>query len=113
MAQKILSKREVDILVKKLAKIAQRDNIPVSKAFVFGSYANGKARRKSDLDLCIVSPKFKDTLEAAAYFRTKIYTENLLKHIPIDLIVYEPKNFKQTSPLVYEILKTGREIKLT
>ena len=38
----------------------KKDGIPVTKAYLFGSYAKGTANKFSDIDICIVSPKFGD-----------------------------------------------------
>jgi len=32
--------------------------IPVDEAYLFGSYAKGKNNKFSDIDICIISPKF-------------------------------------------------------
>lgn len=32
--------------------------IQISKAYLYGSYAKGKARPYSDIDICVVSPDF-------------------------------------------------------
>lgn len=64
MAEKILSNKQINIAVKKIAQQAKDDNMPIAKAFMFGSYAQNKAKKYSDLDLCFVSPSFKDTFKA-------------------------------------------------
>lgn len=112
MAKKLLSKKQIETLVKKLSEKAKEDNMSVQKAFVFGSYAKNKVHAKSDLDLCFVSSKFKDTLKAEAYLRTKLHFLNLDYGIPIDIVAYRPEEFKNFSPLIYEIKKRGKEIKI-
>lgn len=112
MAKKILSKKEITNLVKKVAKKAQKDNINISKAFIFGSYAKNKMKSNSDLDLCFVSPNFKNTIEAEAYLRTKIYFLNLNYNIPIYLIAYKTNEFNKNIPFVKEIKQNGKEINL-
>ena len=111
MAKRILSKKEINKLAKEVAAVAKKDKMPINKIFVFGSYARGAAKKNSDLDLCFISPKFKNTVEAEAYLRTKIYF--LLKmDLPVDVVAYRPVDFTETAPLVYEIKKHGREINL-
>jgi len=110
MAKKFLSKRQINSLIKKLSEKVKEDDIFFQKVFVFGSYAKNKMTSRSDLDLCFISPKFKDTIEAEAYLRTKLYFLNLNYNIPIDIVAYNPKEFKETIPLVDEIKKSGKEI---
>ncbi|MBU0620170.1 MAG: nucleotidyltransferase domain-containing protein [Patescibacteria group bacterium] len=113
MAENILSKRQINNLVKRLAKKAREDKMPISRAFVFGSYARNKANKNSDLDLCFISPKFKDTIQVEAYLRTEIcFFKNPEYNIPIDIVACRPREFQATAPLVYEIMEHGKEIKL-
>ena len=110
MVKKVLSKKQINNLVQKVSEIAKKDKMPISKVFVFGSYAKGKIDKNSDLDLCFISSKFKNTIEAEAYLRTEIYFLEPEINIPIDIVAYRPKDFKETAPLVYEIKKTGIRI---
>jgi len=113
MAKKVLSKKQINNLVQKVSEIAEKDKMPISKVFVFGSYAKNKMNENSDLDLCFVSPKFKDTIKAEAYLRTEIHFLKPKINIPIDVVAYKPRDFNDiTIPLVYEIKKNGKEIKL-
>ncbi len=43
---------------KKFVSRVSGAGIPVSKAYLFGSHARGTAKEYSDIDICIVSPKF-------------------------------------------------------
>ena len=43
---------------KKYVSSVEKSGIPVSKAYLFGSYAKKKERKDSDIDICIVSPIF-------------------------------------------------------
>lgn len=110
MAKKVLSGRQISSIVKKVAEEAKKDKMPINKAYIFGSYAR-KTLKKNDLDLCFVSSKFRNPIKAEAYLRTKIYL-NFDLGIPVDIVAYNPKDFKKTIPLVYEILKNGREVKI-
>lgn len=113
MSEKILSKKQINTAVKKIADQAKQDKMPINKAFVFGSYAKNKAKKYSDLDLCFVSTKFKDTFKAEIYLRTKFHSMDIGFNAPVDIVAFNPKDFKNIAiPLVYEIKKSGREIKL-
>ena len=44
--------------------------IPVSKAYLYGSYVKGKAKSYSDIDICVVSPNFgKDLVDEMVKLR--------------------------------------------
>jgi predicted nucleotidyltransferase len=44
-------------LQKKFVSLVETQ-VPVSGAYLFGSYAKNQAKSYSDIDICIVSPKF-------------------------------------------------------
>lgn len=81
-------------------------NLPIQKAYLFGSYSKGTAHADSDIDLLLVSDKFlNNTLD------------NWKMLSPVTAILYdvEPhpypvKNFLKGDPFLEEILKTGIEI---
>jgi predicted nucleotidyltransferase len=88
-----------------------KDEIPVERVIVFGSYARGKANKKSDIDVCIVSPKFgKNPHEEGKFLFRKLWQ---VKRANIDPVGYSPGDFKSkfVSPLLYEIKKYGLEYK--
>lgn len=43
---------------KQFVKSLSKTGIRVNKAYLFGSYAKGAAKKDSDIDICIVSPSF-------------------------------------------------------
>ena len=112
MAQTILSKKQINSLVKKIANEAKKEGMPINKAFVFGSYAKNKVNTNSDLDLCFISPKFQDRIKSSSRLRSIVHFSFPEIDIPLDIVVYKPKDFIKTIPLVYEIKQHGKEIKL-
>lgn len=111
MAKKILSKKEIIDLAKKVSIAAKKDKMPIDRVFIFGSYAKNKANELSDLDLCFISSKFKDTIEAEAYLRTKIFYL-FSGNTPMDIVAFKPKDFTEEIPLAAEIRRYGQEIKI-
>ena len=82
-------------------------DIPVNKLIFFGSRARGKAGSDSDIDLIIVSPKFKklDFFQRGA----KMYGYWKL-NFPVDFLCYTPEEFKKLSKeitIVSEAVKEG------
>ena len=58
--------------VNEYRNILEADRLPITAMYVFGSYAKGTPREGSDIDVCVVSPKFKDAWETLTYLRKKI-----------------------------------------
>ena len=85
-------------------------DFPVEKIILFGSLAAGKANKDSDVDLVIVSPKFR----GMGFFRrgASMYDHWKIR-MPVDFLCYTPEEFKKLSQrvtIVREAIATGIEI---
>lgn len=103
--------KKIDRSIKDYIKVLKKD-IPVKKVILYGSYAKGKAKKGSDVDIVIISEKFgKDPQKEGKYLFRKLWD---IENIGIEPIGYSPKGFytPNPSPLLYEIRKHGREIKV-
>ncbi|HLC84909.1 MAG TPA: nucleotidyltransferase domain-containing protein [Candidatus Nanoarchaeia archaeon] len=85
-------------------------DIPIKEIILFGSRAQGKGGKYSDVDLIIVSPKFKnlDFVERGM----KMYDYWSLD-LPVDFLCYTPSEFtraKQQASIVREAMKKGVRI---
>lgn len=85
-------------------------DLPIRKMYLFGSRAVGKPHKYSDVDLVIVSPKFKglDFFKRGA----KMYDYWNLKY-PVDFLCYTPEEFnklKKQITIVKEAVENGIEI---
>lgn len=85
--------------------------IPVTEAYLFGSYANGKATQYSDIDVCIVSPALgKDPIGEMATLRRIAYPiDSRIEPIPLHTTDLEDRY----STLVSEIKHYGKLISST
>jgi len=54
-----MSRNKVKTIVKQYADKLQSENYPISAVYLFGSYANGKAHKWSDIDVAVVLHKLK------------------------------------------------------
>ena len=72
-----------------LQQIAQRLRGRVEAAYLFGSLAEGRATRDSDIDLMLVVQTDKPFLE-----RWRDFADVLEGEYAIDLLVYTPEEFK-------------------
>ena len=96
--------------VLRFGRVLEQQGIPVNKLVIFGSHAKNKATRHSDIDVCVVSSKFgKDNLgEMQFLFKQTSKVDAKIEPIPAS-----PKEYNQLeSPLMWEIRKYGREIKI-
>lgn len=103
--KKLTKKVKSEVL--KYLSILKEDNLPIQKAFVYGSYAKGTSTKWSDIDVCIVSQKFTNTWNAIGYLWSRRPFD---LHYTIEPIGFSVKNFREGSPLIDEIKKTGIEI---
>lgn len=89
-------------------EVLKEDNLPISSVFLFGSYAKGKQHKWSDIDICVISPKFKDAWSALQYLWSKRVVDD--PAFTVEPVGYSPKDFADDSSLTYEIKKTGIKI---
>ncbi len=107
MVKKTTLSKKVKKNVKEYIDILKKDKLPITRVIVFGSHIKRTARRGSDIDVCIISPKFKDSFKALHYLLMKSYkVKGLIEPHP-----YHPKDFVDDDPLVWEIKRTGVVIK--
>jgi predicted nucleotidyltransferase len=98
-------------IIKKFVKRLQQEGISVDRVFLYGSYAAGKGRRDSDIDVAIVSRDFgKDRVEEGmALHRIAGRVDTRLEPVPISVEAYEKDTW---IPLIYEIKCKGLELKV-
>lgn len=96
-------------IIEKLRIFKDRVNkdIPIKRIILFGSRAKGKTGRDRDVDLIIVSPKFRklDFFQRGAEMYN-YWTLNL----PVDFLCYTPKEFERLSKgitIVREAIEEG------
>ena len=89
--------------VLKFIDLLKEDDVHVKEVIVFGSHVKDRARKGSDIDLCVISDKFKDAFEAMSYLMMKSYGLGAI----IEPHPFHPKDFINEDPLVWEIKKTG------
>lgn len=101
-----------EFIIKSLRGFKSEANkeVPIKKIIFFGSRVTGKPHRWSDIDLVIVSDKFKKLR-----FReraTKMYDYWTLNY-PVDFLCYTPEEFnklKKQITIVREAVEKGIEI---
>lgn len=107
MVQRTTLPKKIEKDVKEYIDVLKKDKLPIKKVIVFGSQAKKTPHRWSDIDVCIISPKFKDNFKALHYLLIKSYQVKAL----IEPHPFHPKDFVNEDPVVWEIKKTGIIIK--
>lgn len=109
MAQKRIPKKIIQTVEDYLTSL-KKEKLPIKEVYLFGSFAKGKQHKWSDIDVCVVSPKFKNSFTALQYL-WKIRPDITNPYEPtIEPIGFTPKEFKENSMIVNEIKKTGIKI---
>lgn len=104
-----MSRAQVKKIVQKYAHILEANNYPFSAIYLFGSYAKGKARKNSDIDIAVISNKLKTNWNK---HEDLLWRHTLTVDPRIEPIGYTEKDFMDASdPLVYEIKTNGIRIK--
>ncbi len=92
----------------KYKSLLEKDDFPIKKMILYGSYAKGNFRPYSDIDVCIISDKFSKNKD---YYENYLWKKILEVDSRIEPLGYDIKSFNDIDPLVSEIKKYGIEIK--
>lgn len=97
--------KKITDIAKQYVKSVKKSGIDVSNAYLFGSYAKENPHKDSDIDICVISPKFgKD------YFEESLKLRHITNKIDlrIEPVPLNPKDMKDKySTLASEIKKYG------
>ena len=85
----------------------KQNNIPIRKAILFGSYAQGNYKDFSDIDIVLVSDIFEGN---RIKDRNKIRRMTLSISCDIEVLPYRTVDFNIEDPLVKEIIRTGIDL---
>ena len=86
-------------------------DIPIKNMILFGSRIQGKTGRDTDIDLIIVSPKFR---KLDFFKRGAMMYDYWNLRYPVDFLCYTPEEFnklKKQITIVREAVREGIEIK--
>jgi predicted nucleotidyltransferase len=86
-----------------------RQELPIERAYLFGSYATDRSRDYSDIDLAIVTPVL--NAENSLAINQKIFSRASRYNVDLEPICFSPEEFeKEELPIVLDIKRTGIEI---
>lgn len=88
-------------------------DIKIEGVFLFGSYATGKIREDSDVDLVIISPDFKhlEFMERLVLL-SKLRKSKSTRSVPMDIIGYTPEEFENIDKESIIMRRAKREGKM-
>ena len=109
MAEKRIPKKTIKIVQDYTQRLLKEDKLSIKKVIIFGSQAKGKSQKWSDIDVCIISPRFKDTMKALEFLLVKRKKEEVMAGL--EPVGFSPKDFQEGSAFVHEIKKTGVVVK--
>ena len=106
-----MDKKEALKIIHKFVRRLRQEGIPVDRVILYGSFAAGKERPDSDIDVAIVSRDFgKDRVEEGiALYRIAGKVDPRLEPVPFSIEAYENDTWL---PLIYEIKAKGQELKI-
>lgn len=80
------------------------EKFPVREAYLYGSHARGTDHKDSDIDVCVVSDKFKPNYDKDRLF---LWQKRRGLDYRIEPVGFNTSDFVEPDPLVYEIKKFG------
>lgn len=98
---------EIKNVVLSYIDLLNKNNIPIEKAFLFGSYSAGRQNQFSDIDIAVVSKVFEGI---RIKDRSKIRKITLSVSSLLEVLPFNPKDFNNDDPLAKEIMETGIQI---
>lgn len=102
-------KKNITKIVARFAELLSRE-IRLETIILFGSYASGRDRKDSDIDLAVVSSDFgkKNEMEEMTYLLKKAHEIDL----NIEPHPFTPRELKcpHRSSFAYEVLRTGKVV---
>ncbi len=103
-----MPKIEAKKIVKRYAEKLRKEKYPFQTIYLFGSYAKGKPRKWSDIDVAVVSDKLKRNRDKNRFLLWDLRMDVDTRIEPHGFTV---KDFQDINdPMVYEIKKTGIKI---
>ncbi len=95
-----------------LKRLLELRGIDVHKIVVFGSYAEGKENKESDIDIIVVSKDFdKEDIFGRVELTAGIHRALVEKiMIPVDIMYYSAKEWKKGNSLIINAAKQEGEI---
>lgn len=91
-------------LITRYLEELEKNNVPIRRAILFGSYVKGSSHEWSDIDIALVSDVFE-----GIRFKDRNKIRKITLGISSDLspLPYRPEDFSPDDPFVREIMEHG------
>ncbi len=109
MVRRRISKNTIKIVRGYASRLSKEEGLPIKRVIVFGSHAKGISQKWSDIDVCIISPKFENTPGALEFLWKKRKKDEVLSGL--EPIGFSEKDFEAGGGLINEIKETGVVVK--
>lgn len=96
-------------LLREAASRIAESGIRIERAFLFGSFARGQARKWSDIDVAFVSPDYRPS-DPKQWARIATICQKI--DVRMEPVVYHPNDFPNKDPLAAVIRRTGISLPL-
>lgn len=108
MVKRKYTQSEIKKIIKKIVELLKLNNIAVDKIILYGSYASGKQREHSDIDIAVISPAFKEKKILDIQEKLAIALSKYLS--TIEPVGYSSEEFEKATPetLIGQIKKSGK-----
>lgn len=108
MAQAKTINQNIKRIALRFRNVLEKQGVPVEKVVIFGSYAKKRAGPESDIDICIVSPRFgRDSIEELQFLlKQRRNVDSRIEPLPVSSEEYR----ETATPLIFEIKKFGKVI---
>lgn len=107
MATKKIPLRIRRLVAAYLRELERGAHLPIERAIIYGSYAKGRQHEWSDVDLCIISSRFRNRSQAIDY----LFRRRAPNFSEISPIGFPPRDFTPGDPLVAEIQRYGIRVR--
>ncbi len=97
---------EINEKLKRFSLLVKRTVSPKAKIILFGSYAKGKNKKWSDIDVAVITPYVSDRLQQEISLRMK----SLDIDERITPFIFSNKELQGNSSLTWEIKKYGKPV---
>ena len=109
MVKKRIPKKIDKIVRNYIQRLLEEEKLPIKRVIVFGSQIKGKTHTWSDIDVCVISPKFKNAMRAMEFLLTKREREEVIAGL--EPVGFTEKDFDRSCSFIEEIKRTGVEFK--
>lgn len=92
-----------------VAYLEKEKKMPIKQAYLFGSYVANKQKNWSDIDVAIISDRFKGRVDPYEYLWLSLRDIDVQRGL--EPVGFHPKDFIDQDPLAWEIKQHGIPIK--